>query len=195
MTHRILAEHPTVLALTERDADLEAARRVFLERQQKRRAEHEAAVAEHWRAVREAVLAGEPPPPEPIPPPDESDQARLFLDEQGKLRIERRELLASLADELEPAAEARAAELLDRVRPHVAEIEEVAVELAELVSTMRHLRMLRERHDSIAPGEGLSDRMRTRVTPADVVNAVIRGERLLDPVKPPRRQGVVTSVQ
>lgn len=183
MNHPILTDHPRIKEHRAQVEEVEKARAHWRERNQKAADEWQEALKKYRNEARLALLRGDEPPAEPTPPAADASEARTFLDELARLRDEEQRITADLVDELEVGAAAREKELLDLARPLVGKLDTITAELAELVATTRRARTLKERRDGVSPGSGVSDRMLQRVTPADVVEAVIGGWRLLDPVK------------
>jgi hypothetical protein len=182
--HEIVTAHPQFEAIQEGIAKLEAARREWQERGRIAGEEYQAALAVHRQAAKAALLRGDEPPPEPEPPSAGTpEEARLFLEELNRLRNDERELLAWIAPDVAEHARARERELLEAARPHVDALADIRDELGDLVATTRQVLMQRERRiDGTTAGTGHSDRMRHRVTIADVATAVTDTMSLLDPL-------------
>jgi hypothetical protein len=100
--HEILSRHPSFLAFEEKVGKLDEAEAAWRERTSAARADYKAQVADYRREKQAALLSGSEPPVEPEPLPDNSDEARLFLDQWSALRARRRDLLADLAPEAGP---------------------------------------------------------------------------------------------
>lgn len=187
MTHHpILANHPDYIAHEEEAEKLDEAENSWRERTRTARADYEERLADHRAAKAEALLAGDPPPPEPAPPADGGpDEARLFADQRSALRARRRDLLADLASEIETEARNREEEIAAEARPHIEALQRLADESAELVATVRTVKLPAERRDGVPAQHGVADRMRQGVVDiADLVASVVDGLSLLEPVEP-----------
>jgi hypothetical protein len=185
--HEILSRHPSFLAFEEKVGKLDEAEAAWRERTSAARADYKAQVADYRREKQAALLSGSEPPVEPEPLPDNSDEARLFLDQRSALRARRRDLLADLAPEVEDAAHRRWREIADEARPHVDALEKLADESRELVATVRMTLVPAERRDAdaVPPGHGRGDRMRHSVSVGDLVDIIANDGSPFDPVAPP----------
>lgn len=191
--HEILSTHPAVVAHRVKVDELDTAEAAWRERTRAARADHEAALADFRRKKTDLLLAGRETPAPPEPPADNSDEARLFLDQRSRLRDEERDVYASICHEVEAMAEVRELALIDQARPLVEKLTGVASELEALASAVRTVRLHRERRvDGVPAGEGVSDRIRHRVEVRDLVAAVIDGVSLLAPIDPPQR-GIIAA--
>lgn len=190
--HKIVEEHPRVAALDEQLAALRVA--------EARHGERVAAAAAGYRIAEEAwaeeanaaVLAGEPPPPQPEEPDLGADRGApiRFASERQRLANERLQALASLVPELElllteaeGTALAEIARLAKDMEPHLAELRALlgaAHQLRDAEATCAAQR--------VRPSRG--DRTRTSIDIADVIEAATTGGSLLEPapIRPPRSE-------
>ena len=193
--HEILSTHPAYLAHEEEVSKLDGAEAKWRERTSAARADYGAQVADYRREKQAALISGSEPPVEPEPLPDNSDEARMLLDQRSALRARRRDLLADLAPEVEDAAHRRWREIADEARPHVDALEKLADESRELVATVRMVLLPAERRDAVPPQHGRSDRMRFALSVVDLVDIIADDGTPFDPVAPPGPRMIAASFE
>ena len=180
MTHRILTEHPKVREVKEGMKETEAAQAKFLARRKQEQADYETA-REEWRIARErALIVGDPVPDPPTPPESATDEARFYMGRLADGRQRRRDVHAEIAPEIEASASEREADLLERARPLIDQLAEVAAEVTDLLDVVRQVSTAEAVADGITPET--RRRFRHTVSVSDLVAIVSAGGRPLDPV-------------
>ena len=182
MTHEILSSHPRVLELDRALADLHAAERASKERTAALVEPYHAEMRQ-WEADSDAaILRGEHPPPRP-PEPDlgrDHHAPHMFLRRRAELQTERREVIASIAGEVERDAMKRERELRKAAAKLVGRLVEFAGEWDQLRAAVANVR---EAADSASPERVLpsrASRMRSRVDVLGVVELVQGGGSVID---------------
>lgn len=160
MSHPLLTDHPPLVELRERRAELDAARRVYLERRHQAEQDYRNSRSVWEEQANAALLRGEEPPPEPTYTPIVGDPG-LFTSQIESVAADERALLRRDGVALEAMLFSRERELLVQAQPMVSALRNIADELEQIVEAARVIRRARQ--------PGVDDRLPTqRLDPATV---------------------------
>lgn len=163
--HPAFVERPEIAKLLAEEDRLRRAQAAAQRRGQERTAEHGRGVAEWEAAAREAVLAGEAPPPRPQEIGDPERGAINFPDEIAMLRDRAEQVVKAAAVVVLPKIQADLAAVVAEARPHGEALNEIATR-ANALQSVEHLCLVAVQGGGFA---GKPD-----VTPARLVPGIAR---------------------